>query len=195
MIYYKTLQDRADLYNQRYPDYPPLVCTDRWLYGMWMFGNNYRSKNGYYGEYPPSYLSRITCLFPDCDIALHLFSGSLKPDCGGIRFDANPECSPDVVGDAEHLSDYFPSDFFSVVYADPPYSNEDADHYGTCMVNRNKVVSEGYKVLRVGGFLVWLDQVLPMYRKTELKMVGKIGLIRSTNHRFRVVCIFQKQEV
>ena len=187
-----SLRNRAELYNAKFPDYPPLVCTDRWLYGVWMLGNDYRSKQGFYGEYPPNYLKRITSLFPDCVPVLHLFSGSLGEDCGGIRFDIDESGKPDVIGDAEQLSSYFPEDFFSVIYADPPYSGEDAQHYGHCLVNRNKVVAECVRVMRDGGFLVWLDQVLPMYRKSGLALVGTIGVIRSTNHRFRVVNIFQK---
>ena len=51
----KTLIERAQLYNEAYAKYPPLVWTDRWVYGVWMIGNNYRNKNQYYGEYPPGY--------------------------------------------------------------------------------------------------------------------------------------------
>ena len=187
-----SLRERALLYSDRFPSYPPLVCTDRWLYGIWVLGNNYRSKQKLYGEYPPNYLARVTSLFPDCVPILHLFSGSLEEDCGGVRFDVEASNHPDVIGDAERLSSYFPANFFSVIYADPPYSHEDARHYGRCLVNRNKVVSECFKVMCPGGFLVWLDQVLPMYRKSEFTLVGTIGVVRSTNHRFRVVSIFQK---
>ena len=31
-----------------------------------------------------------------------------------------------------------------------------------------------------------------MFRKTELKMCGVIGMVKSTNHRFRVVTLFRK---
>lgn len=188
-----TLQERAHCYNTVFPEYPPLTTTDKWLYGVWVLGNNYRAKQGYYGEYPPSYLKRVTSLFPDCLSALHLFSGSLTMDCDGVRFDSKAECKPDVVGDAERLSDYFPA-MFDIIYADPPYSSEDASRYGQCLVNRNKVLRECYRVLDTGGFVVWLDQVLPIYRKSEFRLVGTIGLVRSTNHRVRMVFIFQKQD-
>ena len=42
-----------------------------------------------------------------------------------------------------------------------------------------------------GAHLVWLDQVLPMYRKAELSVQGVIGMVKSTNHRFRVATIFE----
>jgi len=183
------LVERAQLYTKAFPEYPPLRADGRWLDGMWILGNNYRG-SGYYGAYPPQYVKRIMSLFPDAQRVLHLFSGSLPPG-NYVRFDINPDLG-DVCGDAHRLSEYFAAGSFDLILADPPYSKEDADHYGTPMVNRNKVVSECAKVLEPGGFLVWLDQVLPMFRKDELHFCGAIGLVRSTNHRFRVVAVFRR---
>lgn len=179
----------AQNYNRAFPNYPPLVSTERWLYGIWVIGNDYRNKTEFYGAYPRSYLDRVMSIFPNAKNILHLFSGSLSKG-NYTRFDSVQEC--DVSGDAHQLSSYFPRNTFDLILADPPYSGEDADKYGTPMVNRNKVVKECYKVLKLGGYLVWLDCVYPMYRKDELRLVGTIGLIRSTNHRFRVVSIFNK---
>jgi len=188
------LSDRAKLYNDSYPNYPPLVVSGRWLYGMWMIGNNYRSKRKFYGEYPPSFLERIMSMFPDCEEIVHLFSGSLDENTTGIRFDINPDLdpTPNIIGDAHRLSEYFEEDSVDLIIADPPYSEEDAAHYGTPLINRNKVVKECHKILKPGGFLVWLDQAYPMYRKNELHLVGTIGIIRSTNHRFRVCLIWER---
>jgi len=192
-----SLSERAKSYNNKFRNFSkqaPLVVTNRWLYGVWMIGNNYQSKQKYYGEYPPGYLNRIFSLFPDIksnQSILHLFSGSLDKEIFGLKLDTNKDLSPDILGDAHKLSKLTDKKF-KLIIADPPYSNEDAVHYGTPMINRNKVVSECYKVLEDGGFLVWLDQVLPMYRKEELKLVGTIGLIRSTNHRVRFVFIWKK---
>jgi len=60
------------------------------------------------------------------------------------------------------------------------------------MVKRNVVFKECFKVLKEGGILIWLDQVLPNYKKIEFKIIGRIGMVKSTNHRFRVITIFQK---
>ena len=46
--------------------------------------------------------------------------------------------------------------------------------------------------LNTGTNVVWLDQCLPMYKKTQFKIVAVIGIVKSTNHRFRVVTIFEK---
>lgn len=189
-----TLKDRAALYNSTF--YPfsktaPLVATQRWLYGFWMMGNNYRKKTEYYGAYPHSYLKRVFALFPDCRKILHVFSGTLDKTVPGKKVDINPERNPDYIGDAKELS-LFVKEKYSLLIADPPYSAADAEHYGTIMINRKKVVSECAKVLRPGGFLVWLDQVLPMFRKKELHLVGIISVIISTNHRTRCTFIWQK---
>jgi hypothetical protein len=179
-------------YNNVFNKFPPLVSTERWLYGIWMIGNNYRSKNNYYGQYPPSYLKRVHALFPQSHNVLHLFSGVV--DTGiwpvEIRLDINPDLNPDVIADSINLPF---SEKFDLVLADPPYSSEDAKRYNCKMPNRKKTIHEVYKVLKKDGYLVWLDTVLPMYRKIEFQLVGTIGLIRSTNHRIRGVFIFQKQ--
>ena len=185
-----TLVERAQCYSREFPDYPPLRADSRWLDGMWVMGNNYKG-SGYYGSYPPTYLKRIMALFPDKKSVLHLFSGSLPPG-EYTRFDINPELG-DVAGEAERLSEYFPDEGFDLILADPPYSEQDAKKYGVPLVNRNKVVKECAKLLINGGHLVWMDQVLPMFRKDTLHLCGLIGIVRSTNHRFRVVSIFERR--
>lgn len=181
-----TLQQRAEHYAKAHPKWPPLRCDGRWIDGMWIMGNNYKT-SGYYGAYPHTYLERVMSMFPDAKAILHLFSGSL-PKGPYVRFD---RLQGDVVGDAEKLSDYFIGPF-DLILADPPYSVEDCEHYGCAMVNRNKVLAECVKMLQPGGFVVWLDQVLPMFRKVELEMCAVIGMVKSTNHRFRVVTMFRK---
>lgn len=184
------LTQRADLYNKKFPKFPGLsVGSDNRITGMWIMGNNYKTA-GDYGAYPHGYLDRIQSLFPDAKEILHLFSVNLPPG-EYVRFDLHPEHA-DINGDAHELSKYFPENRFDIIYADPPYSAEDCEHYGTAMVNRTKVLKECVKVVEKDGFIVWLDQVLPMYKKTEVKIVGVIGMVKSTNHRFRVITIFQK---
>jgi hypothetical protein len=131
-------------------------------------------------------------MFPDAQRVLHLFSGSLPADEQGryVRFDC--QGNADVIGDAHELSRYFAPDTFDLILADAPYSVEDAEHYGTPMIKRNTVLAECGKVLQRDGFIVWLDQVLPMFRKSELHLCGAIGVVRSTNHRFRVASFFRK---
>lgn len=183
-----SLTERALFYHKEFPKFPAPRTDKRWLDSIWVLGNDYRG-SGYYGAYPPNYLRRILSLFPDAERVLHLFSGSL-PEGNYTRFDQKPPA--DIVGNAEQLGSYIDRDSFDLILADPPYSVEDAEHYGAPMVSRNKVLTECAKVLEYGGFLVWLDQVLPMFRKDTLFLCGLIGIVRSTNHRFRVASIFRK---
>jgi hypothetical protein len=183
-----TLKDRVEAYNKTFPSYPKLSTSNGWIVGTWIIGNYYRNKSNYYGCYPHSYLKRIRSMFPDCKKILHVFSGSVQQD---ETFDIKPQYKPTYVGDAHNLSEIIKQKY-ELILADPPYSEEDAQHYGTPMINRNHVVRECAKILENEGFLVWLDQVFPMYRKKELKLVGVIGVIRSTNHRVRTAFIFRK---
>lgn len=194
-----TLQQRCDLYKQAFPWPPPRanhdeavwLDGDRWISGMWVLGNDYRGSS-YYGAYPPNYLRRILSMFPDAQRVLHLFSGSLPPDPQGryVRFDC--QGSADVLGDAHKLSEFFEPNTFDLILADPAYSAEDSEHYGVPMIRRNVVLRECVTVLCPGGYIVWLDQVLPMFRKSDLHLCGAIGIVRSTNHRFRVAAIFRR---
>jgi len=168
------------------------VGGDGRIVGTWIMGNDYRVKSGYYGGYPAGYLRRCRALFPDKERALHLFSGRVAKDTfPGYTIDINPALQPDFVDNAEGIT-CVPINDRDIVLSDPPYSAEDCEHYGTPMVNRNKVMQDLGAKLTSDCHVVWLDQVLPMYRKTEFAIDGVIGMVKSTNHRFRVVTIFRK---
>lgn len=167
------------------------VGGDGRMVGTWIMGNDYRVRSGYYGGYPAGYLRRIKALFPDKTRVLHLFSGKVDlATMPGDSVDLNAENEPTFVDDAQILASV-PLANYDLVLADPPYSVEDADHYQPTMVKRNKVF-RALSGLRPGTHVVWLDQVLPMYRKDTFAMEGVIGMVKSTNHRFRVVTIFRR---
>jgi 16S rRNA G966 N2-methylase RsmD len=169
------------------------VGADGRVVGTWIMGNDYRVKSAYYGGYPAGYLRRIQALFPDKRRVLHLFSGHVDlATFPGDTVDINPGFCPTYVDDAQTLQ-RVPLDTYDLVLADPPYSIEDADHYRTTMVKRN-VVMRALQRLPLGAHVVWLDQVLPMYRKDAFEQQAVIGMVKSTNHRFRVITIFQRRD-
>jgi hypothetical protein len=196
-----TLRDRADAYRAAFPARPPLQVVKEQggdvLYGTWLCGNDYRNRSTFYGSYPPGYLDRVLALFPDVvssDVdgsvsVLHAFSGSLPAGpyarCD-LRQEAEYPCSvydlPERVGAVR----------WPLVIADPPYSAADAVRYGTPMVNRRRALSALARVTEPAGHLVWLDCVWPMFSKGDWRTVGRITLIRSTNHRVRLVSIFER---
>jgi hypothetical protein len=166
-------------------------ATSECILGHWVLGNDYRVKSGYHGGYPATYLRRIKALFPERQRALHLFSGKVDIEAfPGVTCDLNPALEPDYIDNAETL-EKVPLYQFDIILADPPYTGEDADRYGTPMVNRGKVMQALTRV-RAGAAVVWLDMTLPMYRKADWRVLARIGVTRSTNHRFRTVTVFER---
>lgn len=187
------LQERIDNYV-RETKFPRslFISEDGRLVGTWIMGNAYGVKSGYYGGYPHGYLKRIKALFPDKDRALHVFSGRVDQSAWpGDTVDLNPDMEPTYLDDAQSL-EQVPLSNYDIVLADPPYSVEDSEHYKPTMVKRNKVMS-ALAGVNPGTPVVWLDQVLPMYRKDQWRIVGVIGMVKSTNHRFRVITIFERK--
>lgn len=167
------------------------VSEDGRVVGTWIMGNDYRVRSGYYGGYPAGYLRRVKALFPDKRRPLHLFSG--RVDLGampGDTVDINPLLGPTYVDNAQTL-EQVPLGEYDLVLADPPYSIEDAERYQTTMVKRNTVM-RALSRLQPGAHVIWLDQVLPMYRKADFAVEAVIGMVKSTNHRFRVVTVFRR---
>jgi hypothetical protein len=208
---------RAALYNERFPGRPPLVYGQGMVAGTWMIGSCYKNPNPLYGAYPHGYLERVHAMFPDARNILHVFSGGLTAENAlshvGLLPGHEPgggRVSPKVTLVDMHgpdkgrhptwkgdLHDYCDqpgaADRHDLVLADPPYSAADSITYDCKMVNRAKVMRSLHRVTKPGGNLVWLDQVWPMHRKDMWKTWGTIGLVRSTNHRVRMVSCFEAQ--
>ena len=166
-------------------------AADGRVVGTWIMGNDYRVKSAYYGGYPAGYLRRIRALFPDKRRVLHLFSGKVElAALPGDTVDINPDLKPTYVDDAQRL-ELVPLHSYDLILADPPYSVEDAERYQTTMIKRN-VVLRALQAASAGTHVVWLDQVLPMYRKDAFAIDAVIGMVKSTNHRFRMVTIFRR---
>lgn len=200
-------------FSAAFPKSPPLMATDEWLTGTWMIGACYKNPNRLYGAYPHSYLDRVHAMFPDARRILHAFSGGLDiRTATQIILDVGPGDAPAGSIELELVDMHGPEqgrfptwqgdlfDFcelpdrqgkFDLILADPPYSAEDAKKYDCPAPNRAKIMRVLRKVAAPGADLVWLDQVWPMHRKDEWRTWGTIGLVRSTNHRVRLVSIFE----
>lgn len=189
------LQLRADKFNRKFPQLLPLAVgpfnNRPFIYGFWFVSGG--NVSGFYGSYQTNYLTRIETLFPDATKVVHLFSGSLPPSDKYTRVGIDPtgQYKSDFECDAHALSSFLPFKP-DLIYADPPYSVEDSLHYQNSMVNRERIISECALVLQPGGFLVWMDQALPLFSNNDLSFVGNIAYIRSTGNRFRTVSLFQK---
>lgn len=194
----KSLKDRIFNYNYLYgnvgakntPLYYQVRGGEEFIHGFWFVGGG--NISALYGSYQTEYLKRIESLFSDATRVVHLFVGSLPPSDKYVRVGlAQDGNEPDIVADAHDFSSFMPFKA-DLIYADPPYSVEDSEHYANSMVNRERVLSECANALVPGGYVVWLDQALPVFRNEELNLVGGIAYIRSTGNRFRLISIFRK---
>lgn len=195
------MRDRAQAYCNQYPEWPagwPCISHEQGrqvLYATWLIGNDYRNKMTYYGAYPNGFVDRVLALFPDVEYyrksVLHVFGGSVNKRLG-ITLDLRKELHPTVVGTVYEAATLLEGRQFPLVMADPPYTAQDALQYGTPMVNRGKAMRALADVTHVGGHLCWLDTVWPMHRKDQWVTVGRITVIRSTNHRVRLLSIFER---
>lgn len=198
-----TLGWRVDQFKAAYPKVPaswPWLTREQGrdvLYAVWVIGNNYRNKTQFYGSYPPSFLPRVLALFPDAGgNVLHAFSGAL-PAGDYSRLDlVDHDGVPDLrfhqgtVYDAGVI--FIGRDPFRLIVADPPYSKVDATKYGTPMIDRRRALAALADVTQPGGHLAWLDTVWPMHSKRQWVTVGRILVQRSTNHRVRLLSIFER---
>jgi len=189
-----TPKERADNFSRCFRQYSPLVVHNNRLYGFWLIGRWYASNRQFYGSYPPSYLKRIRSLFPNCERILHLFSGSVQDvRLNEVTYDIKSGFSPTICDDVRNLLEHFKPGEFDLILADPPYEAKDFERYGVKPFNKGKVIKECSVITKPGGFLVWLDTILPPFSKRDWQLYGIIGLVQSTNHRTRAISIFQKE--
>lgn len=192
-----TLTDRVAAFAAAYPRTPaswPWATRERdraVLYGVWVIGNDYRNAARFYGSFPPGFLARVMALYPDAGAdVLHVFSGSLPPG-PYVRLDLHPDRGADRTGSVYDVWRIFGHTRFRLLVADPPYSAADAAHYATPMVNRRRAIAALRTVVTAGAHLAWLDTTWPMHSKREWVTVGRILVQRSTNHRVRLLSLFE----
>lgn len=211
---------RAEFYNTAFPERPPLASFSRgpvqWVSGTWASGACYKNPNPLYGAYPHGYLERVHSMFPDVSSILHVFSGGLNAvnahhaaavgECmhvpgpleaaGPFDIELVDLHGPEKGRHPTWQGDLFdmPKEWhgrFDLILADPPYSPEDAVKYDVAMINRGKVTTHLRQFAKRGGNLVWLDTQWPMHSKGLWKTWAHIGFVRSTQHRMRLVTMFE----
>lgn len=179
------------VYGVKYPD-SKFTGTAR-PQSTWLLGQNYRNATTYYGAYPPMYWKRIQTFIKPGDKVVHLFSGSLPASDEYVRVDMDCETSPDVCCRSEEVDKHFAPNSVDIVFADPPYTKADSQKgYKGNYPNKKATLTAVSHILKPNGIVVWLDTCLPMFRKTELELVGLITILISTNHRVRLASVFRK---
>jgi hypothetical protein len=181
-------------YNACRGVYSPLHEHNNIIYGFWLCGQNYKNASPYYGSYPPSYLSRMSWLFPHEENILHMFSGMVTKGHWKTEhtLDINESLHPDWCMDVIDFCDVAAKCTLDVIFADPPYDDNHIK-YGTEKLNKKKVIKRSVELLKIGGYLVWLDTIIPIWAKADgWKLRGTIGMVQSTNHKCRVITILEK---
>lgn len=201
----------AESYNRAFPNRPGLLADAGMIVGCWMIGACYKSPNDLYGAYPRGYLGRVHAMFPEARNVLHVFSGGLTldaayqaaglPDWKTCHVDKAHIELVDIHGPEQGRYPTWQGDVLSMpeewtgrydlILADPPYTAEDAAKYDCPAPNRRKIMESLRRVAAPGANLVWLDQCWPQHRKDQWKTWGTVGLVRSTNHRMRLVSFFE----
>lgn len=167
---------------------PPYTArSGKWVWGVWYCGTAFK-KVSIYGAYPKGFTDRVRMLFPTQKI-LHLCCGFAHMD-NAVNVDINPENRPNVVADVEALP--FSSRSFEVVLIDPPYTENDAMRYGVSrLLSSRKVMAQLEQILIPGGWLLWLDEKYPSYRRGKWNLRGLIAVITGFERRTRVLSMFQ----
>ena len=167
--------------------YPPTVYSHGWIYGVWYCGTAWK-KAIYYGQFPSTFVRRIRTAFPTT--MLHLCCGRQHIE-GAINVDLNHLPEVDVVSNAESLP--FNSGCFDSILIDPPYSEEDAQRYKVKRLLRAKtVLIEAHRVLSRDGWLIWLDERYPSYRRSDWRLRGLVCIVTGFERRTRILSMFQK---
>lgn len=198
-----TWEQRVEHFRKEYARYPaswPFLVHEKdrdVIYAIWVLGHDYRNKSRLYGAYPPDYVNRVHALFPDRQSTLHAFSGVMPESEEYWRLDlvnrtGDTEDQGFKEGNVYDAVEHFGPKVFDLVVADPPYSDEDAAKYDTPSVKRTQALAALGGVTMTGGHLVWLDTVWPIHSKEQWLTVGRIMVIRSTNHRVRLASIFER---
>lgn len=180
-------QEMVDRVNQL--AYPPTIYSRKWIYGLWYCGTSWQ-KAVYWGQYPSTFVKRVMAMVGSARL-LHLCCGRCRIP-GAVNVDNQLLPEVNVLADVEDLP--FKRESFDVVLIDPPYSEADAQRYKQKRLLRaSKVLQECHRVLMPGGYVFWLDERYPSYRRTNWKLVGLVGIVTGFERRTRVLSILMKR--
>lgn len=175
---------------------------------MWLLA---RPKVSYYGAYPNGFLERARTLMGinKESKVLHVCGGKLKeyPTWNKLAgpyektLDIRTELEPDIVWNATGSlppfdvcygeEESFPV-WWDAILADPPYSLEDAAHYGDFdLPTPNFLLQEALKVLKIRGRFGLLHYVQPSI-PANAKLLALIGIVMGANNKIRLFSVFEK---
>ena len=160
----------------------------------------------YYGAYPGGFPERARALLGVTinDGVLHVCSGCVKyyPYRGAFgpndrTMDLDPQLNPDLVHDAREPYPYIG---WSAILMDPPYTEEDAEHYApgkNAFPSPNLLLKNALCAVRPGGRVGMLHYILPSPPKEdvigfETRFIAAIGVLVGFNNRIRIYSVFER---
>lgn len=146
-----------------------------------------------WGTYPQRFLAwalqAIQCRPTE---VLHVCSGALGPEVGGVRVDLRAAARPDVMADGAALP--FRDRAFAGVLLDPPYSLEYArDLYGTGYPRPSHLLAEAARVTRHGGRVGFLHFLVPRPGSPLLSIERIWGVTQGCGYRIRAFTVMQRR--
>lgn len=174
-------------------NYRPI--TDLWFLARAKLKGGHKYYGAYLGGFPER--ARVLLGAGINDPVLHVCGGMARfyPYKGGFgpqdkTLDLDATTEPDFLQDA---SGPMPEGFRAIL-ADPPYSEEDADHYRPgrgCYPKPNVIVANAVKALPVGGRVGIIHYLLPKC-PANAKFVAVAGVLCGFNNRIRVFSVFER---
>ncbi len=160
-----------------------------------------RPKVRYYGAYPAGFLGRARALLGvgRYDTVLHLCSGKVKdyPYAGfgehDVTLDVNPEFGPDIEHDLTRGPvPWGGGEHPGAVLTDPPYTVEDAQHYGNApLPSAGLCLERGLEVLGPGDRVGILHYEWPRPAK-GVKSIAVITVLMGFGNRPRLYSVYEK---
>jgi MoxR-like ATPase len=149
------------------------------------------------GAYPTNYLTLIDTIFGAEPNTIEVCSRTVKGlNQGGNVFtvDINSEFKPDLVADAQDLSE-IPANKSCRWRADPPYSEKAAQKmYDTELPDLGKLLAEGQRVIKPGSLMFLLCNQNRQSCPKNVKRIGFIEISVVPNQEKRTLNIYMKIE-
>lgn len=186
------------------------IC-DIWMLARCKYKNGIKRYGGYLAGFPERARVLLGCNINDS--ILHACGGMAKeyPYRRGFgpndkTMDLDPACNPDFLQDAREPFPWCPELTggpspaiatqipWSGILIDPPYSEEDAEHYSPGKPkypSPSLLVKNALEVLSVGGRVGIIHYYPPKCPKSGM-MVACIGVISGFNSRIRVYSVYEK---
>ena len=122
---------------------------------------------------------------------LHVCSGALGADVGGMRIDLRAAARPDVRADGRALP--FRANTFNGVLIDPPYSLQySRELYGVEYPRPSALLREAARVLRPNGRVGFLHFLVPS-PQPGLSLAWVRGVTQGCGYRIRAFTVFVKR--